>query len=130
MKIDVQQSRIPDVAATKLRGIALVTGGITAIAGCLGFGVYFIVLPSILVLGALLQPHSPTLGRWLMGFGAGLLTLSVLPYGFGTLFSYRLVGRIDVLALATASVALVLICDTTLVIDLAKRNRARTVPEK
>ncbi len=116
-----------EIASAKLRRLALVASVVTAIAGSLGLGLYFLIVPSFLALGTLLQPYFHGAGRLLMWIGSILLSLWIFPYGLGTLFSYRLVARVDVLGLALASLVLVVLCDVGLAMDLARRKRTQSV---
>jgi hypothetical protein len=104
----------------RTRGLAVVTGCFLGLAGSLSFGPFFSLVPSVLIIGALLQRSSPRPGRWLMWLGAFFLTL----YTAGSLgpFILRPSRLLDssfqqVLAFGILSLLLVGWCDVALIID-------------
>ena len=116
--------------------MAIVAGCFSASVGLLVFGWLFPVVPAFLVLGAIVQPHSPRPGRWLMWLGAFLLSLVVLPIGVETLLGgiralgfYRDRFMLVPFSLSFVSVLLVLWCDAVLLIEdmTMRRNRKGTV---
>lgn len=122
--INESEYRTNMIVSGKIRWLAVVTGCFTAVAGSFGFGLYFSIVPTFLIVGAIAQPRSPRSGRWLMWVGALFLSLWVLPVGISALLSYRLVGRLDVIALSLVSVLLVSSCDFALLIDAVRMRRA------
>jgi hypothetical protein len=108
------------VVPGRTRGLAIVTGCVFGLTGSLLSGPLFFLVPSVLILGALLQPSSPRPGRWLMWLGAFFLTLymagwvlilrpsSLIDSGLGQVFPFGIV----------LSLVLVGWCDVALIIDL------------
>ena len=111
------------IVSRKIRWLAVATGFLTAIAGSLGFGILFSIIPSFMVVGAILQPRFPRLGRGLMLAGALWLSAWVFPYGGSVLLSYKVIGRPDVIGFAFGSVVLVAFCDVALVIEEVRIRR-------
>ena len=113
-----------------IRWLAIVAGCFAAGAGFLAFGLVFLVVPSILVLGAIIQPYANRLGKWLMGAGAFVLSvfagLFLAPQAVGMIWRLPLYHTFHDVALASlfsVSLALVGWCDASLVIDARERNK-------
>lgn len=112
------------IVSTRIRGLAIATGVLVAITGSLSQGVFFAIMPSLLVLGAVIQLRSAPLGRVLMWIGALYVTLFAAPFlGLGALETIRLLNRFHdfntllVLFLSALSFLLVCLCDVALIID-------------
>lgn len=109
--------------------LAVLAGCLSGFAGFLVFGIVFLFVPLILILGAIIQPFVPRLGRWVFGVGAMLVTVYVgvflVPQALGTMS--RLAqdhAPLDValLFLFVLSITLVFWVDVALVMD----ERGRT----
>src|SRR6185312_7396666 len=70
-----------------IRWFAVITAGVAGIVGTLGFGLPFVVVPSVLLVGAILRGHWQRTGTWMMWIGAVLLSLWTLPFGARILLS-------------------------------------------
>jgi hypothetical protein len=113
------------------RWLAIAAGCLSGVAGALQYGPFSLIIPSVLVLGAIIQPWSFRPGKWLMWLGAFFLTLYV-----GFLFAPQIVDitvnsglrsldslRIWILfSLTAASVLLVVWCDIALAVE-GRRSR-------
>jgi len=111
------------IVSDKVRWFAVATGCFTAVAGSFGLGLGFAIMPSFLIVGAILQPRFPRAGRALICAGALWLSFWVFDIGVLTLLegrSTRLVAR-----LIFASVLLVAVCDVAIVIEEIKIRRNR-----
>ena len=120
------------VLPRKIRLLAVVAGGLSGVAGCLGTGLAFWIYPSLLIVGAVAQPRSPLSGRWLMYVGAPILSVWILPYGVGVVCEgvrnlprYHDLNSLVVITLWAVSFSLVAWCDIALVIEAIKANRPR-----
>jgi hypothetical protein len=116
--LQVNESRelSPDIVSVKLRWLAILSGCVSAVFGVMAFGAPF------LILGATIQPRARTSGRWLMWWGALLLSLIVIPFGTGVVLeSVTHLGRdnfsFTLFPLFVVSTALVCWCDIALVME-------------
>lgn len=123
------EPRVSPVVSIQTRLLAIVTGCFAALVGALAFGAMFSVFPSVMVVGAILQPRFRSLGRGLMLAGALLLSAWVPPYGVLGLISDLTNFDPTVFGFALASVLLVTVCDVVLVIEEV-RIRRRATPDK
>jgi hypothetical protein len=97
-----------------------VVGLFVGIAGVLGLGLGFAIMPSILVLGAIIQPRLPRAGRGLICAGAVLLSFWVFDIGIFMLLESRPSDKVGRIGLALASILLVALCDVAIVIEEIK----------
>jgi len=111
--------------SNKTRSLVVATGILTAISGSLRFGGLFLIIPSFMVVGALLQPRFRNLGRGLMLAGALLLSAWVLPYGILILFQG--IHELGVTVFTISSTLLTVVCDFALVAEEV-RIRGRAIP--
>jgi hypothetical protein len=125
------ESQTDEVVAIRTRWLAVVTGCFTAVAGTFVGGLFFLI-PSFLILGAVVQPRSPRSGRWLMWLGAFLLSLMTLPLAsvllsesIPTLRVHYDYGELTLVSLCAMSVFLVIWCDVELVVDAIRMRRGR-----
>jgi len=123
------EHRVSPVVSIQTRLLAIVTGCFTALVGTLAFGGMFSVFPSVMVVGAVLQPRFRNLGRGLMLAGALFLSALVLPYGVLGIISDLSNFDPTVFGFAIASVLLVTVCDVVLVIEEVRIRRCAT-PDK
>jgi glucan phosphoethanolaminetransferase (alkaline phosphatase superfamily) len=105
-----------------LRLLAILAGGLSGFGGFLVFGIVFCFVPVVLILGAIIQPYVPRLGRWVFSVGAMLVTVYVVlflvPQAFGAitmLRHYHEPHDLAVLSLFVLSTALVIWLDAALV---------------
>jgi hypothetical protein len=104
----------------KTRWLAIGTGGLFGIVGCLHYGAFFLFVPSILLLGAIVEPWLPRLGKVLLAVGAAVLTFYSLFLGLPAVLLIRGLGHHSLedsvfLVLSLLSVVLVILCDVMLV---------------
>ncbi|HEY6465324.1 MAG TPA: hypothetical protein VIY69_04985 [Candidatus Acidoferrales bacterium] len=116
----------------KVRALALATGVVVGVTGCLGIGLFFVVVPALLIIGTLVQPRSDA-GRPLMWAGALFVSIPGLFFGYSALHTfsqlpkYHDVGLLTMVFLSLLSFFLVVACDLTLIMD-ALRFKRRQVP--
>lgn len=119
------------VLSFRIRWLSLASGCITAIMlASFSWPLAFSVLP--IILGAALQPHLPRLGRWSLYVGAFLITVVVVPTGIvgwvetaqGAGYAHDALGTSIFLAWTIAP-AILLWCDTELVLEAIRERRAR-----
>jgi hypothetical protein len=115
--------------SVRLRALVLTAGCVSGIAGVVAYGLYFGMVPAVLVLGAVVQPYSPRPGRLLIAMGALLVTLYVGIFVAPVVVSmmihrtpYEDASRLLLLGLYACSVVLVGWCDAALVVN-ARRIR-------
>jgi hypothetical protein len=111
------------IVSDKIRWLAVATGFFAAIAGSFGFGVGFAIVPSFLILGAIIQPRFPRVGRGLICAGALWLTFWVFDVGVFMVLENRSTDRLGVVALSLVSALLVVLCDLAIVIEELKLRR-------
>lgn len=125
-----------EIVPGKVRWLAIAAGCVSGASGSLLSSPLFLLIPSILILGAILQPYSPRKGRWLMWVGTFFLSLYV--GGFLAPLAIEVVrtprsaydGMIAGLRLLSmASLLLVSWCVVALVIDANRLRRTSTVVE-
>lgn len=120
--------------SSKLRWFSMATGIATGAAGVLAFGWLFLIVPSVLIVGALVQPRAPRSGKLLMWVGAGIVSIVIVPVGFEVLRESNNMARLvndpktlAILLLFITSTALVIWCDIALAVN-AVRNLNHGVP--
>jgi hypothetical protein len=118
------------IISTKTRWLSILTGCLTPVAGiALGLSLGFAFPASILIIGAAIQPKFRSAGRGLVCAGALLLSFFVFDVGFFMVIERHAgsgVMRADVVT--WLSVALVALCDVTIVVDEVRmRHAERTV---
>ena len=113
----------------RIRWLAISAGCVSGLAGLITVGLPPVFVPLPLILGAIVQPSAPRLGRWLLLVGAMLLSVSV-----GILFVPSAVERMAILSdnhdagvvgvnfLFVLSIALVMWTDVELVINDRRRR--------
>ena len=111
------------IVSSKVRWFAVATGCFTAVAGAFSFGFGFAIVPSFLIVGALLQPYFPRVGRGLLCAGALWLSFWVFAIGIPLLLEHRSPDRPVVLGLTLTSVLLVAVCDLAIWIEELKMRR-------
>jgi len=108
----------------QIRWFAVITAGVAGIVGTLGFGLPFVAVPSLLLVGAILRGHWQRTGTWMMWIGAVLLSLWTLPFGARILLSPPPIDRsgMSVFAATAVTLLLVVICDIALVLEAFKNQ--------
>jgi glucan phosphoethanolaminetransferase (alkaline phosphatase superfamily) len=98
-------------------------------AGFLAFGTVFCFVPIVLILGAIIQPYSPRLGRWVFAIGAVVVSFYVgvflVPQALGSISmvrQYHSRHDLALLSLYFVSIMLVAWVDLALVISLKVRK--------
>ena len=126
-----------ETVPSKIRWLAIAAGVVSGIAGSLPFGPVYAFIPSLLILGAIIQPYIRRPGRWLLHVGALLVSfyvaLFLLPAAVGIIWTALL--RSDsmlaaLLLLDVLSVVLISWCDFELVIEARQRKRFSSVAER
>jgi hypothetical protein len=100
-------------------GTGIITGAIFIKDYGLGF------LSAFLIIGALLAGRFPRSGKELAWFGAGVVSLSILP--LSTWFLFHAFDGTDpwVTAGSAASVLFIVLCDAALLMEVISRKRTR-----
>ena len=112
-----------EILPSKLRWLAGTTGCVTGLIWFFDFGIGF--LSVFLIVGALTAGHTPRGGKHLVWFGAGVVSLSILPLALWFLF-HALDGTDPwVTAGSAASVLLIVLCDVALLMEAISGRRAR-----
>lgn len=120
-----------EIMPGKIRLLAIAAGIFSGIAGFLLFGLILLIVPSVLILGAAIQPYWTYIGRPLMWLGAFLLTF----YASVFLAPQAFVGILElpappdlfqaiILVLLLVSLVLVIWCDAALIIEGIRWGRA------
>lgn len=105
---------------SNVRWLAAATGCLTAVASVLVMGV-FVVVPGLLVVGAIVAGRLPRVGKYVIWFGAIPLSLLGLPLGASMLLIHLQPGSDPrVVAGVLSSVALVVLCDVALIVEELK----------
>lgn len=120
----IEQKKDRGPISKQTRWLVGITGCLTAVSFAMAQGLG--LLSGFLIVGALLAGRFPRSGRNLIWFGAGIVSLTELPFGV-TLLLLSTHGGQDprVTAAAAASVLLILWCDGALVTSAFEAGRAR-----
>jgi hypothetical protein len=120
------------IIARKTRWLAIATGSFTAAAACLSITFLLAVVPTLLILGAIVQPRYPRTGLGMMVLSALSVSLWVIPIGalflsqgFRTLRVYHDFNAIAITSLFLVAFFLVVCCDAALIVDFLKLTRLR-----
>jgi hypothetical protein len=112
------------------RWVAIGAGFLTAVYGFLAGGWLSLVLPILLIAGAVVSPYSPREGRRLIRVCAILLSIGFFPLAFfslrgigADLSSYHDINILEMVGLSLATPLLVAWCDAALVVDALGRRR-------
>jgi glucan phosphoethanolaminetransferase (alkaline phosphatase superfamily) len=113
----------------RVRWLAIAAGCFSGLAGSLLFGPLFLIFPSAQILGAVIAPHSPRVGKVLMAIGACILTFYAVFFlgrqalgGISVLRVNSDLTHIGLFVLLLISLVLVIWCDIALVMFA---NRAK-----
>jgi hypothetical protein len=126
--INQAEHRTNAIVSGQTRWLAGVTGCVSVVTFAMVQGLGLV--SGFLIVGALVAGRFSRIGRDLIWFGAGVVTLSELPIGIGIL-RLSLRGGTDprVIASMAASVLLIVWCDVALVRDAIKARRASRARE-
>jgi hypothetical protein len=132
LRINAAPGQTTKIIPSKIRWVAIAAGSLSGFTGSLLFGPLFLLIPSPLILGAIVQPYSPRPGRSLMSVGAFFLSLYaglfVAPQAYGAismLHLYYALNHITLLGLLLVSLSFVIWCDIVLVAD---SRRLKSIP--
>lgn len=124
LPVDKRAGRKTHIVPSGIRALAILAGCLSGFTGFLSFGIAFLFVPVVLILGAVVQPYVPRLGGWIVATGAVILSVYAgmfpVPQAFGaisTLPLYHAPHDVGVLCLLVFSVALVVWVDVALLID-------------
>ena len=82
-----------EIIPNRVRWLAIVAGLLCGLGGSLLFGPLFLLVPSVQILGAVIQPYSPRPGRLLLSVGVLFLSLYaglfLAPQAFGAISTFR-----------------------------------------
>jgi hypothetical protein len=118
------EPREPNVGMVtgRTRWLVIATGLVVAVTSWPGFGLYSVIYPTVLVMGALVQPHSQRYGFWAMFVPTVFLSAWMLPFGCFLLFEavrtitlYHDSKMVIVSSLWGASLLLLACCDAALI---------------
>jgi hypothetical protein len=136
LQIDKPPEQRARVLPAWMRLLAILAGCSSGLSGSLVFGIVFLFVPIILILGAIIQPYMPRLGRWVCSVGAVLVSVYVgvflAPQAFGLasmLPEYHTLHDLAVLFLFVFSIALVVWADVALVMNGMNRRLTKTTEE-
>jgi hypothetical protein len=113
------------IVSNKVRWLAIAAGCFTAVAGSLGLTLGFVIVPIILIVGAIVQPRFTRAGRVLMCAGALSLSFWMLSFCVFILPESRFAGRPGAIAFTIVSALLVVWCDVAIVIEEVKLRRTQ-----
>jgi hypothetical protein len=114
------ESRRNLIVSSYVRWLAVATGCFAAAAGSFGFGLGFALMPSILIVGAIIQPRFPRAGRGLICAGALWLSFWVFDVGVLMMLEHRPTDRPGVVSLILCAVVLVALCDLAILMEEIK----------
>jgi hypothetical protein len=119
--IDGSKHSTDGSTSLKTRWIAI-CAGLTLVPGCFGITLFYLILPVLLVAGAIIAGRRPSTGRWLMWIGAFLLSVLVFPWCVVALIHPP--SRVVFMIFACIASAIFLpLCDVMLIIDAFKARR-------
>jgi len=106
----------------RTRWLVIATALVVAITSWPGFGLYAVIYPTVLVVGAVIQPRLQRYGFWMMFVPAVFLSAWILPFGCFLLFDAIRTITLQhhstmavVSSLWGASLVLLACCDTALI---------------
>lgn len=125
-----------DIIPRGTRWLALLVGCIAFVAESMPPSpVSTLVVPTSLILGAIIQPYSPRPGRWILSVGAFYLSLSGVPYlalmvagGAMHLLNSQSLDSLLLLLALVAPLVLLIWCDLALILDARRQGRNSQTP--
>jgi hypothetical protein len=122
LAIEKPEHRNKLIVSDRTRLFAVITGFVAAAAGAFAGGL-FLVMPIPMIVGAVIQPHFPRIGRGLTCAGALWLTFWVFDIGFFMVLETHSTDRLGADLLVAVVVVLVSLCDLAIVIEEVKMRR-------
>jgi hypothetical protein len=113
-----------DIFSERVRRLAIATGIVSALAL---FPIFFLLYPALLIVGGMIQPRYPTMGKWVVWAGVANLWVVVVLYdAMMSPHPWRQPKSPVYMVVAFWATTLLLIwCSVELVVDDLKRMRAR-----
>ncbi|MGA7567083.1 MAG: hypothetical protein WBW53_13600 [Terriglobales bacterium] len=113
-----------DIFSKRIRRLAVGTGIASALAL---FPIFFLLYPALLIVGGMIQPRYPTLGKWFVWVGAANLWVVVIMYDAMMSPHPWRQPKSPVYMVVTfwAATVLLIWCSVEFVVDGLKRMRAR-----
>jgi hypothetical protein len=122
-RVQIEQKAKIVPLSKNIRWLAGVTGCLTALIFFFDWGIGFVSV--FLIVGALLAGRFPRSGKELTWFGAGVVSLSILPLSMWFLF-HALDGTDPWVTVGSAgSVLFIVLCDAALLMEAIMRKRSR-----
>ena len=110
-----------DIFPKRIRWVAIATGVASALAL---FPILFLLYPTLLIVGGIIQPRFPSTGRWLVWAGAANLGVVLITYDL-MLFPHPLLQPYYMMLIFPVSTILLAWCSAELIADGLKRMRTR-----
>src|ERR1700674_72401 len=115
-----------DIFSERIRWLAIATGLASALAL---FPILFLLYPAILIVGGIIQPRFPSMGKWFVWAGAAELLVVLITYDVHVLFPHPLSQPPYMSLMVSVSTILIIWCSTELIADGLNRLRAhRSMP--
>jgi hypothetical protein len=113
-----------DIFSERIRRLAIATGIVSALAL---FPILFLLYPALLIVGGMIQPRHPTMGKWFVWAGAANLSVVVVMYdAMMSPHPWRQPSSPAYMVVTFwATTVLLMWCSVELVVDGLKRMRAR-----
>jgi hypothetical protein len=124
-RVQTKQKTEAAPLSRQIRWLAGATGFVTGLTFFFVYGLGFLSI--FLIVGALVGGRFPRSGKELTWFGAGVVSVCLLPIGVYILLADRAGGGDPrVIVSMAASVFLIALCDTALLTEIISRKRTRT----
>ena len=113
-----------DIFSERIRRLAITTGIASSLAL---FPILFLLYPALLIVGGMIQPRYPTMGKWFVWAGAANLWIVVIEYdAMMSLHPWRQPeSPVNMVVPFWATTVLLIWCSGELVVDGIRRMRAR-----
>jgi hypothetical protein len=113
-----------DIFSERIRRLAIAAGIVSALAL---FPIFFLLYPALLIVGGMIQPRYPTIGKWFVWAGAANLWVVVVVYDAMISPHPWRQPKSPIYMVVTfwATTVLLIWCSVELVVDGLKRMRAR-----
>jgi hypothetical protein len=126
-RVQIEQKAEIVPLSKNIRWLAGATGCVTGLIFFFDWGIGFVSV--FLIVGALLAGRFPQSGKELTWFGAGVVSLSILPLSGWFLFHAFDGTGPWVTAGSAASVLFIVLCDAALMVEVISRKRSRSRPK-
>jgi hypothetical protein len=110
------------IFSARVRWLAIATGVASALAL---FPILALLYPALLIVGGIIQPRSPSAGRWLVWAGAAELWVILITYDVFVIFPHPLSQPFLMTSTFSLATVLLLWCSGELIADGLNRVRAR-----